>query len=499
MAALLPLPPWLEALRSSCKCFSRIWFRVLLLFVVSGMAAPQSVITNLPGFSGPLPFKLETGYISVGELGEVELFYYFVESQGDPKSDPLMLWLTGGPGCSSLSGLIYQIGPLTFDFEAENASSPVLVLNKYAWTKLANIIFLDSPVGTGFSYATTQEGYHSSDTESSADVYEFLRKWLILHPQFLKNPFYITGDSYSGIPVPIIVDLITKGNEAGKLPHMNIQGYVLGNPHTNERIEDNEIVRYLHGVGIIPDKLYEAAKNSCKGEYYNVDPSNSECLDDLLYIDLCSRYIYSAHILEPQCAFATPTQNNSNWRRKLLQDPLHDLADISTKGLLQSTVQRRDLWCRNYNYLLIHIWANDPEVREALHVRHGTKFEWKRCNKSVSYTEDVSTTIEYHRNFSTTTDYRVLIYSGDHDRSIPYLSTQAWIGLLDLVSYDRWRPWFVQSQVGGYVEVYTCQTCNYGDYTLTFATVKGGGHTAPEYRPKECFAMIQRWLAYYFL
>lgn len=42
--------------------------------------------------------------------------------------------------------------------------------------QLANIIFLDSPVGTGFSYATTQEGYHSSDTESSADVYEFLRK-----------------------------------------------------------------------------------------------------------------------------------------------------------------------------------------------------------------------------------------------------------------------------------------------------------------------------------
>lgn len=46
----------------------------------------------------------------MGELGDVELFYYFVESEDDPKSDPLMLWLTGGPGCSALSGLLYEIG-----------------------------------------------------------------------------------------------------------------------------------------------------------------------------------------------------------------------------------------------------------------------------------------------------------------------------------------------------------------------------------------------------
>ncbi|PIN23058.1 hypothetical protein CDL12_04217 [Handroanthus impetiginosus] len=241
----------------------------------------QNVIEYLPGFPGKLPFKLETGYIGVGEKEEVQLFYYFFESESNPEEDPLMLWLTGGPGCSSLHGVTYEIGPFTIDFLNSNGSLPSLMLKEHAWTKVTNIIFLDQPVGTGFSYATTPEAFHSNDTYATELDYEFLRKWFISHPKYINNPLYIGGDSYSGITVPLIVNNVYRGNEAGIKPQMNIRGYVLGNPYTDEFGEANEVVPYAHRMGLLSDRLYHSAKVNCHGNYINVDPENILCLNDL--------------------------------------------------------------------------------------------------------------------------------------------------------------------------------------------------------------------------
>ncbi|XP_074279099.1 serine carboxypeptidase-like 18 isoform X1 [Silene latifolia] len=171
------------------------------------------VVNYLPGYQGHLPFTLQTGYVGVGESEEVQLFYYFVESERDVATDPLMLWLTGGPGCSAFSGLVFEIGPFTFDYPRSHSGSgiPVLQLNPYSWTKVASIIFLDSPVGTGFSYATTHDGYYSNDTLQSSHIYQFLTKWLTNHPNFRTSPLYISGDSYAGQIVPIVVQEILTG------------------------------------------------------------------------------------------------------------------------------------------------------------------------------------------------------------------------------------------------------------------------------------------------
>ncbi|KAI7740123.1 hypothetical protein M8C21_033345, partial [Ambrosia artemisiifolia] len=104
----------------------------------------KTAITKLPGYAGDLPFKLETGYVGTMEEEDIKLFYYFVESARDPKEDPLIVHFRGGPGASSLLGLINEIGPLTM-----NLDNLTFTLNPNTWTQFANIIFLDIPAGAG--------------------------------------------------------------------------------------------------------------------------------------------------------------------------------------------------------------------------------------------------------------------------------------------------------------------------------------------------------------
>ncbi|CAI9786816.1 unnamed protein product [Fraxinus pennsylvanica] len=140
---------------------------------------------------------------------------------------------------------------------------------------------------------------------------------------------------------------------------------------------------------------------------------------------------------------------------------------------------------RSQNLITSFVWANDPTVQEALHIRKGTITEWKRCNESISYERNVENVLQYHRIFSKK-GYEVLITSGDHDMIAPYIGTLKWIRMLNLTVVDNWRPWHVNGQVAGYTEKY-----KNNDFYLTF----GAGHTVSEYKPKECLAMFHRWLS----
>ncbi|CAF2182669.1 unnamed protein product [Brassica napus] len=264
-----------------------------LVFLSQHQSASASIVKFLPGFEGPLPFELETGYIGVGEEEEVQLFYYFIKSERNPKEDPLLLWLSGGPGCSSIHGLLFEnAGPLTMKLEEYNGTLPSLVSTTYSWTKTTSIIFLDQPVGTGFSYSRTQLVDKPSDSGEAKRVHEFFQKWLGKHEEFISNPLYVGGDSYSGKVVPALVQEISKGNYQCCKPPINLQGYVLGNPLTEFETDMNSRIPFAHGMALISDELYESLKIICKGKYVNVDPSNTECLKLVEEYNKTSSIIY---------------------------------------------------------------------------------------------------------------------------------------------------------------------------------------------------------------
>ncbi|XP_024008169.1 serine carboxypeptidase-like 18 isoform X2 [Eutrema salsugineum] len=421
--------------------------QLLLLLTQHGVNS-ASVISHLPGFEGPLPFHLETGYIGVGEGEKVQLFYYFVKSENNPEEDPLLIWLSGGPACSSISALAFEIGPLTFNTEGNSGGLPSLVSTSYSWTKIASIIFLDQPVGTGFSYSTNPLVDKPSDTGEAKQTYEFLQKWLVEHPEFVSNHFYVGGDSYAGVIVPAIVQQISIGNEHGYKPLINLKGYVLGNPSTDSYIDYNYRIPYAHGMGLISDELYESLKRSCEGNYVNIDPSNTQCL-------------------------------------KLMQDYDKHIGRRDVRELVHSDLPLPTHDCYTYRYLLATNWANDEDVRRALHVVKGSIEKWVRCDWDMAYEKDIKSSVPYHLNNSMKGFYRSLVYSGDHDMFVPFPGTQAWIRSLNYSIIDQWRPWFINNQIMGYTRTYA--------NNMTFATIKGGGHTV-EYKPEEGFIMFERWI-----
>ncbi|MBA0877456.1 hypothetical protein Goshw_022928 [Gossypium schwendimanii] len=440
---------YVHLLSFCCIVFIVVWNRDV---------ASYSDIRSLPGFSASLPFKLETGYIGVGD---VEFFYYFIQSERDPSKDPLILWLTGGPGCSALSGLFFEIGkisdyfwclvsprdsivtfndvnlgPLQFNMVEYNGSSPTFVLNPYSWTKVANIIFLDAPVGTGFSYSTTLQGFETGDKRFANDGYNFLRKWLQSHPKFITNSLYIAGDSYAGKIVPIIVHAISDG------------------------IEDESVPAFSNINFLMTFALYSAKRN-CKEEYVEVEMSNVKCAKDLQAISECIAYINKPHILEPHCPSDFDAPNSLVNERKYF-------LETREEDYLQAPAEYPKFGCRNYNTYLCKIWASDDGVQQALGIRkinsvwtliyQGTIREWIRCNENSLYDKDVGSVVDYHLSLNTE-GYRALIYSGDHDRVVPYVGTESWIKSLNLSIVDDWRPWFVDDQVAG-EEVTRLQSSN---------------------------------------
>uniref|UniRef100_A0A0D9Y0V9 Uncharacterized protein n=1 Tax=Leersia perrieri TaxID=77586 RepID=A0A0D9Y0V9_9ORYZ len=434
------------------------------------------IVTTLPGYDAagdhpnPIPFRLETGYVTVDDNHNSELFYYFFESENDPTRDPILLWLTGGYRCSVLSAVFFEVGPVRLalhpyrPYDLAAGDLPRLKYHPYGWTKAASVLFVDSPVGAGFSFSGDPDGYLVGDVSASLQLKRFLSKWISDHPDYLSNPFYIGGDSYAGKIVPFLVHKISEDIDAGVWPIVNLKGYLVGNPGTGESIDLDSRVPYAHGAGIISDQLYETIMEHCGGEDYYSNPKNAICEQAMKRFNELLNEGSSGNILKNYCIYDSDIHHGT-------------IPPFPPRECIEQT----------YGNYLIYFWANNNITREALGIKKGSVGEWLRChNGDLPYSMDIKSNIKYHRSV-TTKGYRALVYSGDHDALVPFLGTQTWVRSLNFSIVDDWRAWHVDGQSAGFTITYM--------NNMTFATVKGGGHTAPEFEPEKCLAMFQRWIS----
>jgi carboxypeptidase C (cathepsin A) len=120
-----------------------------------------------------------------------QMWFWFFESRNNPKTAPLALWLSGGPGCSSMIGLFQENGPCTFN----NVSGSIPVLNPYSWNSYANMLYVDQPISTGFSFGT--DDANSTDT-AAPFVWELLQGFYALFPEYENRNFGLFTESYGG-------------------------------------------------------------------------------------------------------------------------------------------------------------------------------------------------------------------------------------------------------------------------------------------------------------
>jgi carboxypeptidase C (cathepsin A) len=128
-------------------------------------ARPKDLVTELPDIATPLTSPWYSGYLDVSDTKA--LHYVFVTSTSpDNATDPLVLWFNGGPGCSSMLALFSEHGPYVFD-DNEFVIKP----NPEPWNKRANVLYIESPAGVGYSFAKTDEDWAHNDYSQSTDAF----------------------------------------------------------------------------------------------------------------------------------------------------------------------------------------------------------------------------------------------------------------------------------------------------------------------------------------
>lgn len=184
-----------------------------------------SLVRNLPGLSSSESVKSYSGYLTVNKKYNSNIFFWLFPPMNGKvtKETPILLWLQGGPGASSMYALFVENGPLVVSKDMKHLS-----LRNYSWNHEFAMVYVDQPVGTGFSFTDNDAGYAKNQNDVARDLFEALKQLFTLYNEYHGNPFFVTGESYAGKYVPAITHKIHVENEEAKKHGINLAGMAIG-------------------------------------------------------------------------------------------------------------------------------------------------------------------------------------------------------------------------------------------------------------------------------
>jgi vitellogenic carboxypeptidase-like protein len=412
-----------------------------------------------------------SGFFTTSSAPKREMFFWYFPAQcgSDCPDAPLLIWLQGGPGGSSLFGLFAEMGPFGLEYDATQTLR--LKPRESSWNKKYGMLFIDNPVGAGFSFPATSDGYCTDSKKCVAsNLYELMQQFYTVFPQQASVPLYVTGESYGGHYVPAFAAYIDTANRAAR-------------QRRAEGSAPSPIIIPLAGVAVgdgwidpvnmvpgYPDMLY-----------------NTGLVDDAQYLVIkgyCDRTVAHIHAGEMTLAFDVWDQmlNGDIWP---YANYFHNCTGLNDYDNYMNTDAPESF---GYFYKFV----NYPEVRQALHVGNATFNSGHDCEMALLGDFMVSLRTEMVQLMTATQpSYRVLVYSGQLDVIIStaltsrFLADLQWAGQQQYLSAPRsvWRVHPTDKEVAGYAK----QVGNF-----SFVVVRAAGHIVPGDQPERAFDMIDR-------
>ncbi|XP_016077741.1 PREDICTED: probable serine carboxypeptidase CPVL [Miniopterus natalensis] len=391
------------------------------------------------------------GFLTVNSTYNSNLFFWFFPALVDSENAPVVLWLQGGPGGSSMFGLFVEHGPYMV------TKNMTLRIRDFPWTNTLSMLYIDNPVGTGFSFTDDARGYAVNEEDVARDLLSALLQFFQLFPEYQENDFYATGESYAGKYVPAIAHYIHTINPVLTVK-INLKGIAMGDAYSDPESIIGGYATFLHQTGLLDEMQRKYFQKLC---------------------DECVKYI----------------QEEKWFQAFQVIDKLLDGDSTTGPSYFQNVTG-----CSNYYNILQCTEPEDqsyygkflslPEVRRAIHVGNRTFNNGSTVEKYLE--EDTVKSVKPWLA-EIMNKYKVLLYNGQLDIIVAAALTERsllamdWKGSQEYRKAKRkvWKIFKSDSEVAGYVR-------QVGDFTQVI--VRGGGHILPYDQPLRSFDMINRFI-----
>ena len=394
-------------------------------------------------------------------------FYWMFEKRGATREDlekgdiPFVVWLTGGPGCSSTMALLTENGPCSVNEDGATTS-----VNPYSWTEAAHVLWLDQPAGVGFSYGSESD---TSEQMIGEDAYYFLQSFFQTYEEYSSSPLYIVGESYGGHYAPAIAHRVWVGNKkpGDSTIKLNLAGLGVGNgltkPEEQYKWYPEMVYNNSHGIKVVSEETYESMKAvvpKCASLIHQCNQG-----DGAINTFACQSAFYVCNM-----GLTSPYQmtglNPYDIRKKCEVPPL----------------------C--YDFSHITKWVNSEATKQALHVDEQHSHNWSSCNMEINMRFHT----DWMKDFSgyvadlLNDGIPALIYAGDVDFICNYLGNQAWTHDLEWSGGDDFRAATPHDWNNGKGLARTAKG-------LTFLQVYDAGHMVPSDQPEVSLDMLKLFLS----